>query len=327
VFLRFFKSSFAVQYVLIAFIGMILWGRMILHPQQMPVPEGPAPFYSILWSLLSEHRLVTAILGYLLVLGSAFLLNWLITGHEIVTKNSSLTGLFFMVLMSFLPSFLTLHPVNISIFIFLLIIKQLFESYNKPDSLELIYLAGFFVSIGSFFYFPFILFYAFVLMSFIVFRSTSWRDWISSLIGLLTPYVFLVVYYFWFGEIILKLDEYFRFFNTPLQIVISSDTTYIVYTSVILLGVLAGLFYSLSHLSEKTIEIRKKNILLFWFILFVLISFPFAGNLQDFHLLFTVLAVAVFIPSYLLHAKKAILLELLCLLFFIAIVVNNLIFG
>jgi len=293
----------------------------------MPVPEGLAPFYSLLYRILSGYPHFTTILGFFLVLGSAFLLNWLITGQEIVAKNSSLTALFFVILMSYQPLFLTIHPVNLSVFIFLLILKQLYESYNRPDSLELIYAAGFFVSVGSFFYFPFILFYAFILMSFIVFRSTSWRDWMSSFIGLLTPYLFLAVYYFFFNKLELKLYEYGRFFKGPFHILLNNDRIFLIYSISLILGLITGFFNNLTHLQEKTIEIRKKNILLFWFTLFIICSFPFAGNFQTFHLLFFVIIVATFIPSYLLQRKKTFLAELMCLLFFTAILLNNLIFG
>lgn len=326
-FLRFFKSSFATQYILISLIGLLLWGRAFFHPSQMPLPEGPVPFYSILFYLLSGHPHFTAILGYLMVLGSAFLLNYLITGQEIVPKNSSLTAFFFIVLMSYLPFLLTIHPVNISVFLFLLIVKQLFEAYNRTESLDLIYAAGFYISIGSFFYFPFILFYAFILMSFIIFRSTSWRDWMSSFIGLLTPYLFLAVYYFFFNKINLKLYEYGHFFKVPLHIQININPVFLIFSSILVFGLITSFFYNLSHLSEKTIEIRKKNILFYWFIVLIIISFPFVGNYQNFHLQFTVIVISTFISSYLLQHKKIFVAELFCLLFFIAIVLNNLIFG
>jgi len=291
------------------------------------MPAGPTPFYSVLYNLLSGHPHSAVVLGYLLVLGSGFLLNWLITNQEIVTKNSSLTAFFFMVLMSYLPFLLTLQPVSISVFIFLLVLKQLFESYNRTEYLDLIYGAGFFVSIGSFFYFPFILFYAFILISFIVYRSTSWRDWMSSFIGLLTPYLFLGVYYFWMDKINLKLDEYICFFNTYPRVLLNENPVVIIYTFILMTALVMVSIKSYSHLSERTIEIRKKNILLYWLILFIILSFPFAGTLQNFHLQFTVIFIATFISSFLLQQKKPFVAELFCLLFFIAIALNNLIFG
>lgn len=326
-FLKFFRSSFVTQYILISVLSLLLWGRTFFHPVPMPLPEGQAPFYSILYFLLSGHLHFTAILSYLLVLGSAFLLNWLITRHEIVTKNSSLTAFFFVVLASYLPFLLTLNPVNISVFVFLLVVKQLFDTYNKEDSLDLIYAAGFFVSIGSFFYFPFILFYLFILISFIVFRSTRWRDWVSSFIGLLTPYLFLAVYYFCFNKISLKFHEFIHSFKLSNHILINTSPVFIIFSSILIIVLIICFLINLSHLSEKTIEIRKKNILLYWFILFIKISFPFAGSFQNFHFLFTIIVIAILVSSYLLQHKKTFIAELFCILFFIAILLNNLIFG
>lgn len=326
-FLRFFRSSFATQYILISLVGLLLWGHAFFHPPLMPVPEGPAPLYSFLYHLISGYPLLAVILGYLLVLGSSFFLNWLITRHELVIKNSSLTALFFIFLASYLPFLLTIHPINISVLFFLIIVKQLFGSYNKDESLEYIYAAGFFVSIGSFFYFPFILFFFFILLSFIVFRSTSWRDWMSAVIGLLTPWLFLAVYYFCFNKIGYKLDEYWQFIKIPLHTPFNTSTVFLIFSSIIVFGLVVGLFNNLSHLSEKTIEIRKKNILLYWFILLIILTFPFAGNMQDYHFQFTVIAISTFFSSYMLQQRKTFVAELFSILFFIAIVLNNLIFG
>jgi hypothetical protein len=327
VFLRFFRSSFASQYTVIAIAGLILWSRAFFSPPQMPVPEGPVPFYSLVYLLFSGHSHLAAVLGYLMIMGSALYFNRVITRHEIVTKNSSLAAFLFVVLSSYLPFLLTINPVNLSVFFLLLVITQLFETYNREEPLELVYAAGFFVSIGSFFYFPFILFYLFVLLSFIIFRSITWRYWIGSFIGLATPYLFLAVYYFWVDQLSVKFFEYGHYFTIPFNTLASFSPVFLIYTAILFFGVITGFFSSASHLSEKTIEIRKKNILLYWFIVLIIVSFLFAGNLQVYHTLFLVIVITPFASSFLLVRKKTFVAELICILFFIAIALNNLIFG
>jgi hypothetical protein len=327
VFLKFFKSSFVAQYVFIAVIGLVLWCRAFITPVQMPPPDSTAPVYSIIYYLLSGYPVLAAMLGYMLILGSAILLNYIFTRHEIVAKNSSLAAFFFIVLASYYPAMLTLHPVNICIFILLLVFRDLFESYHQVESLDLIYAAGFFTGLGSFIYFPFLVFYALIILSFLVFRSNSWREWVSSLIGLLTPYVFLSVYYFWFDEFKTKVIEYSRFFRLPQDFHMEAEPLYLIFTAILLLFLLFAFSVSLSHLSEKTIEGRKKSLLVFWAIFFVLISFPFAGVYYLLHLQFLVVIASILLTYYFLQRKKTTWIELLFLLFFAAIILNNLIFS
>ncbi|MCX6252658.1 MAG: DUF6427 family protein [Bacteroidetes bacterium] len=327
-FLKFFRSSFAAQYIMIALTGLILWGHTLISPVRMPVPSGPVPFYILLFQLLSDFPHIASLLGFLLVLGTAFFLNFLFTQQEIALKNSSLVAFLFLVFVSYFPFLLTLQPINISIFILLWILYQLFKTYNREESLELYFAAGFFVSIGSFFYFPFILFYLFILVSFIVFRSTIWREWLSSLIGLFTPYIFLITYYYVANKLPPEIKEYghsisisnpFHMVNTP--------TVFLIFSALIILGLIIGFFYNMSHLTEKTIENRKKNILLYWSALFIVISSFFSKSLLNYHLQFLAPIVAAFLSYYLLHRKKIFWVELIYSLFLLAVILNNLIFG
>ena len=94
-----------------------------------------------------------------------------------------------------------------------------------------------------------------------------------------------------------------------------------------MISLIPGLFNNIAHLPEKTLEARRKNILLYWFLVLTGISFFFARSIQDFHLLFPVILLSVFIPVYLLQHRKTRVVQFLFLLFSLAIVLNNLIFG
>jgi hypothetical protein len=326
VFLRSFKSSFASQYFIIAVTGILLWCRAVTDPVLMPEPEGPAPLYAFLYGFLSGHSRIAAILGFLLILGSSVFLNYIFNKHDLVTKNSSLAAFLFIILASYHPCLLTIHPVSIALFILLLIFHQLFETYHQAESLELFYAAGLFAGIGSFFYFPFIVFYFFIIISFIVFRSNNWREWTASFLGLLTPYLFLSVYYFWSDKFALKSAEYQKFFHLPQDLRFDGDAFLVGFTVILLFLVLFSLINSLAHLSERTLEGRKKSLLLFWSVFFILLSFPFSGRYYQLHLQFLVIIVSALLTSFFLQRRKTFWHELFLLMFMAAVLLNNLIF-
>jgi putative flippase GtrA len=155
-FLRFFRSGFVTQYLAIGIIGLLLWGRAFIDPPAMPAPDGPVPMYSLIYSLLHSLPHVAVILGFILTLASAYLLNRLLTRNEVLLKNSSLSSLIFIALMSYFPFLLTLHQVSIAALFLLMILERLYRAYSRSESLELTYVAGFMIGIASLFYLPFI---------------------------------------------------------------------------------------------------------------------------------------------------------------------------
>jgi len=322
--IRFFKSSFVVQYCAICITGFILWGKSFLESPFMPVPEGFVPFYSFLYSLLSGFPLIQVIAGYLLVIISAFILNRLLYGHNIVQKNTSMAGFVFMILMSYYPEFLTIQPVNIAVFFLLLIMNQLLRSYNREEPLDLIYSSGFLATIGSFVYFPFIFFYGVILISFVFFRSVKWREWVSSLFGFLTPFLFLATYYFWFDLLMPKIEEYLGMFTIQADPIPFKKPVFIILSSVIIILSLFSLLYSVMNRMEKTIERKRKNLLLNWVIFFVIVSFPFTSNLSGYHLELAFITFSGSIAFYLMQIRKSFWQELVFILILLFLISNNL---
>src|ERR1035437_1483732 len=129
-FLRFFRSGFATQYIAIGIIGILLWSRAFFSPPGMPPPDGPVPLYELIYALLNTSPHAASLIGFILTLLSAFLLNRLLTRNEVVLKNSSLSALIFIALMSYFPFLLTLHQLSIATFILIMILERLNKSYS-----------------------------------------------------------------------------------------------------------------------------------------------------------------------------------------------------
>jgi len=323
-FLRFFRSSFFSQYLAIIIAGLLLWGRAFFESPPIPVASGPVPLYKLLFFLLSDFPLLAVILGYFLNLFSAFYLNSLLTKHEILPKNSSLAAFLFLFLVSYYPVLLTLHPVNICLFILLLILEKVFASYSLKDPLEMVYSAGFLIGIGAMFYFPFIFFFALILVAFIVFRILSIREWICSFIGLGSPFIFLIVYYFWFDELKIKILEFFRAFIPFFNLEPFRNPGFLIFTGIQFILLLFGIFAGLARISERNIEIRRKTILLIWLAFFVLLSFPFVGPLLPYHLLISFITVSALLSLYILRLKNTFWQEIFLMLMIFSVLVHNL---
>jgi hypothetical protein len=183
---RFYKSSFPAQYIVLGVAGLIPWLLACFIPVAMPPPDIPAPLYAVLYRWLSAIPCLPSILGFLLVIFESVLVNNILSKNELVEKNSSLTALIFFLLMSFLPAYLTLTPVNISMIFILLILKGMLEAYKLPEPIESVYTAGFFTGLAFLVYLPVIFLAGFLINTFFLYRSFKWREWVSSIIGVCT---------------------------------------------------------------------------------------------------------------------------------------------
>lgn len=322
--LRFFRSSFISQYVTIILAGIILWASAFFIPPAMPADSGAVPLYRILFFLLHDLPVVAVILGFILNLVSAFLLNFLLTKHEILPKNSSLAAFLFLFLVSYYPVLLTLHPVTVCLFILLIILDKIFDSYSRQEPLDLAYSAGFLTGIGSMIYLPFILFFGLIIISFIVFRTTIIREWISAVIGLLSPYLFLLVYYFWNDEVAIRSKEFLQAFIPSLESGILRSQGFLAFTGILVLLLLFGIFSTLSRTSERTIEIRRKTLVLIWLAFVVFAGFPFSGLLLPYHLLFSFITVSSLLTLYVMNLKKSFWQELILVILILFVLFHNL---
>jgi hypothetical protein len=322
-FIKFFKSSFFIQYLFIGIIGLCLWFSAFLSPPGMPVPEVPAPLYAFIYNLIFDIPLVATLLGFVLVLAETYWLTRILSHHELVLKNSSLSALIFLVLMSFLPDQLTLNPINIVLGFMILILHHLLISYNKPEHLDRIFAAGFFTAIASMFYLPFILWFVFVIVSFLVFRAGNWRAWMAAFIGLITPFLYLAVWYFWQDEFLVKVLEYPKFFSRILVFPNPFHADFWVLSGFTLLMAMWGIFLFRNG-PQKTVEIRVKTNILLWTLVFTLLSFIFSRSMAIFHPALAIPALAMVITGTLVGLKKTRLAELIMVIYFLSVLMNNL---
>ena len=324
-FIKFFKSSFFSQYLVIGIVGLALWARAFAEPPGMPLPDGPVPLYRLVYSLFHEVPRLAVILGFLLVLGETYWLTEILNRQNLVLKNSSLSALVFFVLMSLNPEQLTLNPVNLAVFFLINILHHLFISYNKPEHLDRIFAAGFYTALGAWCYFPFIFWFGFILVSFVLFRSVNWRQWAGSFIGLVTPFIFLSVYYLWFDNLGIRISEFQTAISQVLVFPNPFQYDFWVLGGFTLLLAIFGFYKLRSGPMEKTVEVRAKINIVIWMIPFTIFSFGFSRALAVYHPILAMPAFTLILTTALTGLKKMRTVEVILLIYFLAILANNLV--
>jgi len=262
--------------------------------------------------------------GFILATVCAFLLNHLLDKNDLIIKNTSLTAFIFIILISYFPLFLTLNPVLISLFFLLMILKRLYESYGRSEPLNLFYATGFLGSIGSFFYSPFSFIWLYLVFSMVILRSASWREYMSLLIGLFTPFLFLAVYYYWFDMLEARAMEFAHSFHIHFMPAFQGSAIYFALSIVVILFFLVAYSAYIHRPPERTLEVRRKSLLLLWIIGLTFISSPFATGLLNYHFELLFIPASWLISFYLVHKKKGLWKEVVFLLLVVTILLNNL---
>lgn len=323
-FIRFFKSNNASALIFLPLIAIAIWGFGFFSPNVVPVRHA-MPLYELVAGNLTGLPWLGCLLGLLLVIAEAFLLNYIVNENEVLTKQTYLPALFYILFMSNNKAMLTLHPLLFANLFILFAIHKLLGSYRKDKAFSQSFDAGLLVSVATMFYFPFIVFLPLLGVGLIILRPFNWREWVISFFGAMLPYIFVITFYFW-NDILdyLFFDKMFYQFATEKPETEFSKSFYFMIGTGWLI-ILVSLFKILGGVGIGSQRTKKSIIFLIWFFFFSALSIIIAPEISTKY--FSVLAIpaAVFCGNYFANIRKGWWAEFLFLLLIASLVINLLI--
>ncbi len=193
--LSFFKSALPSRYIVLFIIVTALWiPAFIPNGNSLIINnESISPWFNVAINIpLWIKNIIFIILFYIL----AIWFNLIALRFNITSKSSSLTAMFFVLNLSIIP----FSKFNLSLFLALIFTISFFLSLfniQKSDNLEIkSFNSGLLLGMASLFY-PQIIYWApFLWIAFIVYRTNTWRPYIASLLGIISPFLFIFWVYF-----------------------------------------------------------------------------------------------------------------------------------
>ena len=196
--LKLFHSNIIVQVALLLVAMLLLWGRQLLAPVAVEAGEHPAVLYGWLCGWLVEAPRLTVVIAMVLVLAEGVLLNLLLANVGLVSQNSLLPTLLFVIAMS--AGTATLTPMVLVGGVLIACLDQLVLrgtlltiTPGKACGATLL------ISLASLFYQPALLMVLSYLLIAASYRLYGWKDWGVMILGLLAPYLPLVLA-LWFTD-------------------------------------------------------------------------------------------------------------------------------
>ena len=305
--------------ILIPVLGILLWLPGFIHPEFVAqkvyaLDQVYMPFYDGLDQFFRQHAMVSVILGFLFSIGEAFLFNYLIYEHHILTKRSWLPALLFVVLSGCTPGLLWLNPQLIASFFLLGALHFLLGTYRTDKAFGQVFNSGILIGIATLFYLPSIVFLFFAIATLIILRPFIWREWIILILGSTVAPIYAGVYFFWHNElshisdiIIVNPIVHRNFF-----LKLPSEYYFLSGVLGFLLFVAGGRF--LSGAGTSTLKTKKGISVMLWFLLFSVIAILPAQNFAVSGFLFVIFPMSLLVSNYFLVARRIWLAETIFIL-------------
>jgi hypothetical protein len=193
----------AIFFLLIYTIALRL--VLFIEPVVFRIPENTNLLshitYTGLATFTGNQNFVYHILSTLLIFFQALYFNYLINYYRILSRSSYLPAFSFILVSSLFIEFTLLTSALIANTFLLFAAARIFAWYKKDKVTGAIFDTSFLISVASLFFFPYAVFFIFVLTSLMVLRPFSLREYMIAVIGLLLPYYFLGVYFFWVNQL------------------------------------------------------------------------------------------------------------------------------
>lgn len=255
---------------------------------------------------------------FLVILASVFLTSF-IGKRNGLTKDSSYTAIFFILLLLFFPSILNNLNILLANFFVLLALRRLISLQSMKASKEKIFDASLWIILAALFHFWAILFLILVFISIILLVSRDYTNWFLPFIALLAVGILFAFFTSFFG--INTID----YLNKSTQVDLAIDyfansnqnLAFSIYVSVALFFVFS-MFISLSHRPSMTQTSYKKMVASFFI---GVIVFVLSANKSNDFLVFTIAPLAILASAHLEYSQTrfkqeiAFGLVLLCSLF------------
>ena len=292
--IKFFRQSYAIQYVVIALMAIALWiPEFVSGKATLGLNEPVTPIYNLVDRLLNFSPIAQHAFAFVLLMVETLIFNAIMVNNQIVGKVSTMGAFVFVLLMSLTRTQINLYPFILSLVFILLAISNLFEIYLMPNPELNLLKTGVFIALASMCYFPSIVLVLWVLFALPIAKKGSLRLQLIPIFGFLFLYFVYFVWVFLFGDFQTLLTGYRDYFTSIKFSVRGFNYKIICLLSVLVVSTIFLLMGSGSASFEKTVAVRTKISMTVIMAAFALLLLFLGGNVLMNGLIFIVLAILI----------------------------------
>lgn len=297
-----FKANNPYNTFLLLIYGLLLKLPMFLHPT-IPVAQQTDGF--LFKTLIDELSVlgmpsIYPIISFILLFTQAITFNKLANDHRLMQKPNYLTGMAYLLITSLFSEWNILSAALIVNTMLIWVWANMSGLYNNKSAKSTLFNIGIGIGISTFFYFPSIAFAILIIVGLILTRPFKLSEWIVALLGIVTPYYFILAYVF--------LTDNWKGYKWPIFLV-SLPNFYqshykLAAVILILFVAIVGLVFIKQNFRRQLVQTRKSWNLVFLYFL-VAVFIPFINTTHNFqYWILCAVPLSAFIASAFLYPAK-----------------------
>lgn len=262
---RLIKSNRIASYFLIPLLGAGAWSLQLYAPTGFGFYEGEnrMVLFKPLYDLISGMPQLSAIIGLLLNIMAAVLVQRISVEYNFFKTRSLLPGIIFMLITGGISELHHFHPVYPALIFLLVAIYRLFSAFDQRKPYSQTFDAALLLGLGSLFYLHLIvLLPAFIAGGSILGRESRWREPAVSFLGFSVPWLF-VFFWFFLTDEIPALKELMKTNILTGNDRIMGNIPVLAFLGFLLVLIIAASFKMINQYDEKKVSIRQYFLLLF----------------------------------------------------------------
>ena len=185
--LKTLKSNRTINLLIVPAVVILFWLKDLIHPfsYQFYPGENSNILFIPIDSITANLDFVRVLISLVVVIIIAALVQIVNDRYMFIRVRTKLPSILFVIIVSGFTDMHTLHPVFPATIFLLFAIYSLFDTFEKTKPYSNIFNAGFFIGVGTLFYFNLIIILpAFFVGITILTRERNWRKYIVLLFGI-----------------------------------------------------------------------------------------------------------------------------------------------
>lgn len=276
-----FKANNSYNNFLLLLYGLLLKLPMFLHPE-VPHPQQLDGFLYreiLRWlhPLATSYPWIFPFITFILLFSQAVYFNKLVNDQRIMQRPHYLTGMSYLLITSLFVDWNILSSPLIINSLLIWVWVKMSGLYNNPKPKTALFNIGIAIGIATFFYFPSIAFAALIIFGLAITRPFKLAEWLIALLGIITPYYFLLA-------IVFLADKWqgykFPGFAVTYPVFSQSQWAYAAII-IVLVSSMVGIFFIQQNFRRQLIHARKAWNLTFLYLM-VAIFVPFVNATHSF---------------------------------------------
>jgi len=317
--IKILKNNRSYNFILILILIGILGFHSFLKPEVSQFFEegNQMPLYILMTRWIESNVFVTFLFPVIFIFLISLLLLRLNATFLVIQEKTFLIPYIFIIILGGFVFLHTMQPVYFGLLFLLFSLNRIFSACTKDSGgLSCAFDAGFYIGVGSLFYFP-LIFYFFVVWAglFKIHGQLQGRYFLLSLIGTLLPWIMIFSYYFFTDtQSVFNHIVYQNFYASACRQV--NEFPYYVYIGfMFLLSVISG-FFLLSHVNSQKVVTRKYYGILFWILIVSIAIFLLVPSVSGEIMLIMSLPLSFLFANFMVSIRKELFGDIILLVFF-----------